>query len=90
MPMYKCVGGPRDGNYIEVTPGARDIIIQTRAKPLPPLSEPMDLVTLNDVVEITITRYTLRTLARGGLTVVRYLAPEDWSDTRAVEYQFTK
>jgi len=88
--MYKCVGGPRDGQYVEVTPGAKDIILQTPTKPPPSMSEPMDLMTMDDVVEITVTRYTLRTIASHGLTVIRYLAPEDWSDTRAIEYQFTK
>lgn len=89
MPSYKCVGGPNDGQYREIPNGDKEIMLRS-ARPLPTLSEPMDSITMDTAVNYTVTYYTLRTLAKGGLIVLRYLAPKDWSDTRAVEYQFTK
>lgn len=90
MAYFRCVGGPNDGQCVEIAAGEKDIVLQHAPEQQlkPPINSPY--VTPEDTAIIIKTRYTLRSIMQSDDYIIRYLAPEDWTDERAVRYQFTK
>jgi len=83
----KIIGGPRDGQFADLTPGARDIEL-----PDPPGR--LNVLTRSGVapamVEVSHTYYTVRELHCSNKWRLRFLTPADWPDWKAIEHQFRK
>ena len=85
----KIVGGPLDGDFASVGEGVSVIKLPD---PQPKqtasdfdLSKPVEAI-----VDFHQTVYTVRQLREPDGWVLYFLAPEGWSDVRAVEHQFKK
>jgi hypothetical protein len=83
----KIVGGPRDGQFVNVQAGQRDIV----------MPDPTELRAVGDyngdmtpeLVTTTQTAYTVRRI-HGPDGSLEFLAPADWGDWRAIKHQFAK
>ena len=85
MPKLKCVGGPCDGRQADVYEGQERI--QLWHRPPPPEFQAQVLVEARP--STSSTWYTVRRfqLTEPGPLC---LAPEDWTDTQAVEHLLAK
>lgn len=99
MPCYKCVGGPNDGQSVEMESNVKDIVLfHSLSKEHWLHRSTVDELSpycTDDTAIIVETHYTLRNIQGTGndgkpYDVVRFLAPEDWTDHCAIQYQFTK
>lgn len=89
MTWLQCVGGPADGRTVEV-------IGKSLAVSSVPPQKPMLDCEMREGVSYTVTNYTRRTIdlqdnGKGSFaSLFEYLAPEGWSDRKALAFQFTK
>jgi hypothetical protein len=83
----KVVGGPRDGETVSLNEGERDIKLHD---PLPPSTYKYGDPFTATGPAISWTVYTVRYLRSRPDWQLIFLAPADWSDTKAIEHQFQK
>ena len=85
----RVVGGPRDGQWVNLKEGV-DMI---------KLVDPYQPISVEDLERLVqpVTQYTTYTVRRmiwrtgpKDIEEFRYLAPEDWSDFQALKWQFEK
>ncbi len=94
MPVYKIVGGPHDGDFADVAPGVKDV--QLKHPPSGPVDD--SLFTSGETTMTEVITYTLRSINVGrhvghhweDVPVIKFLAPADWSDVKAIQHQFSK
>lgn len=90
MPYLKCIGGPHDGLQYMVEDGRRDLIVQSIEPEAYVLDSSRQIIPA--AVSATLERYTVRELRtndfRGDRTFIRFLAPAEWSDEKAILHQF--
>ena len=87
MPHLKCVGGPSDGRRAYVVDGWKDVRI-----PDPESKKAANYWHGDAQVSVTIstTVYTVRELRGPDDWRLRFLAPAEWPDFKAIEHQFAK
>ena len=84
MAILKCIGGFNDGEYYDVKDLKVGDIFNIQERVLTPVP-PHRINAVRQLETIKINQYRIRTLAN-----FYYLAPVDWTDQEAVEWQFKK
>jgi hypothetical protein len=87
MPRLKCVGGPNDGDWVDLDAGPQSVI---KTKQITPkmnetYEDPGEGRSLRQSGETERTLYTVRVVKADGAEAV-FLAPDGWSSIRAINH----
>ena len=89
MPKLKCVGGPNDGDWVDLNAGLQSVI-RTKQSELKTVesyvpNRMLERQPLSQSGEREITLYTVRIVKADGAEAV-FLAPDGWSSIRAINH----
>lgn len=83
--ILKCIGGPNDGETARLVADQREIVVHKDTPASLHYLTRVDPGGLN-YCNVLNTLYTRRRLRLGPDSCVDFLAPEDWTDARALEH----
>lgn len=82
VPRYRCVGGPLDGQWRSIHGMRLTIVVADKSTPFWPSAPDCDVIKGR-------VDYTIRAVRSGDAPNILFLAPEDWTDARALAHVLT-